>query len=191
MPPRGMRPTAKPKNAKATLTRLLQYMKLHKGKLILVALCIVFSTFVSTTGTYLLRDAVNTYLEPLLQQRQQQVGLTRDELVREMEKARNETTEEAGENAQPFNQAEWDARLAAFDQAEWDSKNADFSPDYMPFLNFITMLAALYISGALAQLVYNRLMMLVSTATLNKVRKDMFTHMEDLPIRYFDQRTHV
>ena len=143
MPPRGMRPTAKPKNAKATLTRLLQYMKLHKGKLILVALCIVFSTFVSATGTYLLRDAVNTYLEPLLKN-----------------------------------------RVAA------EAAGTAYTPDFSGFLRFLVLLGSLYIAGALAQLIYNRLMMLVSTATLNKVRKDMFTHMEDLPIRYFDQHTH-
>ena len=142
-PPRGMRPVAKPKNAGATLGRLLRYMKPHIAKLILVALCIVVSTFVSTTGTYLLREAVGTYLEPLLQQ-----------------------------------------RLAA------DAAGQSYAADFSAFLHFLILLGCLYVAGALAQLIYNRLMMLVSTATLNRVRKDMFTHMQDLPIRYFDQRTH-
>ena len=141
MPPRGsMRAPAKPKNAKGTILRLLAYLKPHKTKLILVAVCIVASTLVSTTGTYLLREVVNSFLEPLLRQK--------------------------------------------------EARGMVFLEDFVPFARFLVMMLCMYVAGALSVLVYNRLMMLVSTATLNKVRKDMFNHMEDLPIRYFDQRTH-
>ena len=67
---------------------------------------------------------------------------------------------------------------------------ADMPVDFGPFLRFLMLLMLMFVAGAMAQFVYNRLMMLVSTATLNHLRKEMFTHMEDLPIRYFDQRTH-
>jgi ATP-binding cassette subfamily B protein len=60
----------------------------------------------------------------------------------------------------------------------------------MPFARFLLLMMGMYLAGAISTLVYNRLMMMVSTGTLNRMRKDMFLHMEDLPIRYFDQRTH-
>ena len=171
-----MRPVAKPKNAKATLGRLLQYMKLYKSKLILVAACIVFSTFVSATGTYLIKQAVVSYLNPLLLERQAAVGLT------EEEKALKEAT---GEEA-----AEGDSLAGGADVSAASESAGEFNPDFGPFVKFLILLGTMYVAGALSTLVYNRTMMMVSTATLNKVRKDMFTHMEDLPIRYFDQRTH-
>ena len=62
--------------------------------------------------------------------------------------------------------------------------------NFAPLLSFLLKLALLYVAGAGATFLYNLMMMLVSTATMNRVRKDMFLHMEDLPIRYFDQRTH-
>ena len=62
--------------------------------------------------------------------------------------------------------------------------------DFGPFLRFLSTLLLMYVAGALAQFFYNRMMMIVSTSTLNFLRKEMFDHMEDLPIRYFDQRTH-
>ncbi|MBQ9265245.1 MAG: ABC transporter ATP-binding protein [Clostridia bacterium] len=67
---------------------------------------------------------------------------------------------------------------------------AGLAVNYGPFLRFLITLMLMYLAGALAQLFYNRMMMMVSTSTLNHLRKEMFDHMEDLPIRYFDQRTH-
>ena len=48
MPPRGPRAIQKPKNAKGTLTRLLGYLKSHRVRLILVSVCILCSTLIST-----------------------------------------------------------------------------------------------------------------------------------------------
>ena len=49
-----MRAPAKPKNAKGTFRRLVSYLAPQKGKLLLVAICIVISTAASATGTFLL-----------------------------------------------------------------------------------------------------------------------------------------
>ena len=48
----------------------------------------------------------------------------------------------------------------------------------------------IYASGAVATFGYNRIMINVSTSTLYKIRTDMFTHMQSLPIKYFDSHTH-
>ena len=139
MPPRGnMRMPAKPKNARGTLRRLMKELGAHKAKLIVVALCIAISTGCSTFGTYLLKDAINVYIQPLRQQ----------------------------------------------------FSEAGAMPDLSGFIRFLGMMLMVYLIGAFSTFLYSRLMMLASTGILNKLRKEMFDHMEDLPIRYFDQHTH-
>lgn len=47
-----------------------------------------------------------------------------------------------------------------------------------------------YVIGALCTFGYSRIMLNISTKTLFKIRTDLFTHMETLPIKYFDTHTH-
>ena len=54
----------------------------------------------------------------------------------------------------------------------------------------VGILIAIYMCGVLATFMNTRLMLNISTGTLRRFRDDMFTHMQKLPIRYFDQRTH-
>ena len=58
------------------------------------------------------------------------------------------------------------------------------------FAAMIAALLAIYALGALASYMYSRLMLTISTGALSIIRKDLFNHMEDLPIRYFDTHTH-
>ena len=44
--------------------------------------------------------------------------------------------------------------------------------------------------GILSSLFYNRLMATVAQSTLKDIRDDMFSHMQTLPLRYFDTHTH-
>ncbi len=58
---------------------------------------------------------------------------------------------------------------------------------------FVTILIAMitiYAVGALCTFMYQRVMLKVSTTTLMRIRNDLFTKMEMLPIRYFDKHTH-
>ncbi|MEE1012903.1 MAG: ABC transporter ATP-binding protein [Clostridia bacterium] len=64
------------------------------------------------------------------------------------------------------------------------------NPDFSGFLAILTVLAIIYAIGALCTYGYNRIMVTVSTSSLYKMRTEMFTHMQKLPIRYFDTRTH-
>ena len=50
--------------------------------------------------------------------------------------------------------------------------------------------AVFYLIGAIASYIYTRIMVNVSQGTLKNLRDDMFTHMEELPIRYFDTHYH-
>ncbi len=48
----------------------------------------------------------------------------------------------------------------------------------------------IYMVSALLSYVSSRLLLTISTGALNNIRKEMFDHMQDLPIGYFDARTH-
>ena len=64
------------------------------------------------------------------------------------------------------------------------------SPDFSGFISMLLLMGAIYLFGIFCAYLYNRLMLNVSTGTLRKVRIDLFTHMQDLPIKYFDTHTH-
>lgn len=51
-------------------------------------------------------------------------------------------------------------------------------------------MALLYVTGVSCNLIYNRTIAITSQKFSMKVRIDMFTHMEDLPIKYFDTHKH-
>ena len=64
------------------------------------------------------------------------------------------------------------------------------NPDLSGFLTAITAMAVIYVIGALCSYFYNKIMVTVAADTLYNIRMDMFTHMQTLPIKYFDTRTH-
>ena len=63
-------------------------------------------------------------------------------------------------------------------------------PDFGPLAAAIGRVAGFYLIGVLATFIYNRMMVNVSQGTLKRLRDDLFTHMESLPIRYFDTHAH-
>lgn len=58
------------------------------------------------------------------------------------------------------------------------------------FVLILAVMAGIYALGALSTLMYQRMMLKVSTTTLMRIRNDLFTKMESLPIKFFDKRTH-
>ena len=64
------------------------------------------------------------------------------------------------------------------------------NPDFGGLLKAIMTMAVLFLAGAAATLCYNRIMAMVSQGVLKKIRDEMFSHMQTLPINYFDTHTH-
>ena len=64
------------------------------------------------------------------------------------------------------------------------------SPVFTGLLRAIITMALIYLFGALASLVYNRLTAIMAQDALRRIRNEMFTKMQKLPIRYFDSRSH-
>ncbi len=65
-----------------------------------------------------------------------------------------------------------------------------FSSVVGTFTALIIAMVVVYSLGVIASLVYSFIMAHLGQETLNKLRKDMFTNMEELPIKYFDQTKH-
>ena len=64
------------------------------------------------------------------------------------------------------------------------------TPDYTGLLHELIRVGSFYLIGILATFVYNKIMVYVTQGTLDRLRREMFDHMERLPIRYFDTHAH-
>ncbi len=64
------------------------------------------------------------------------------------------------------------------------------SQDFGPLGAAMMRVAALYLVGGFCAWLFTRVMINVSQGTLKHLRNDLFTHMEALPIRYFDTHAH-
>lgn len=64
------------------------------------------------------------------------------------------------------------------------------NPDFTPLLMAIAKVAIFYLLGAAASYAYSKIMIYVSQGTLRDIRSDIFSHMESLPIKYFDTHKH-
>ena len=62
--------------------------------------------------------------------------------------------------------------------------------DYVPLAHAIMKLIAVLACGIICAYTYNRVMVNVTQGTLNRLRKDLFSNMESLPIKYFDTHAH-
>lgn len=62
--------------------------------------------------------------------------------------------------------------------------------DFSTFNILIIIMAAVYVAGILSTFLYNRMMVVLGQGVQKKIRDEMFNHMQDLPISYFDSRSH-
>ena len=124
---------AKPKNAKKTISRLMQYMGSYKYSWILVFICVLLSSGASVLGSYMIKPALNDYIIPLIGKQ---------------------------------------------------------NPDFSGFFKLLVGVFCLFLVGVLASWINNRLMLHISTNLLFKVRVDLFSKLEKLPIKFYDSHTH-
>ena len=62
--------------------------------------------------------------------------------------------------------------------------------DVTNIIKYLIIIGTIYVCGAVAQYAYQRLMLNISQGTLNLLRKDLFDHLQSLPIKFFDTHTH-
>ena len=114
--------------------RILAYIfRYYKGSCLIVAASILISALATLCGTLFMRELIDSYIVPLL------------------------------------NEA---------------------APDFGPLAARLLSLAAVLAAGILCSYAYKRIMVNVSQGTMKRIRTELFSHMEALPIRYFDTHAH-
>ena len=63
-------------------------------------------------------------------------------------------------------------------------------PDFAPLAQALTRLALILVVGIACSYGYNRLMVNISQGSMLNIRTSLFTHMQSLPIKYFDTHAH-
>ena len=59
-------------------------------------------------------------------------------------------------------------------------------PNFAPLLHTVIVMGVVFAVGAVCNLLYNRIMVTISQGIQKDIRDEMFTKMQDLPIKYFD-----
>ena len=57
-------------------------------------------------------------------------------------------------------------------------------------LTYVTILVIMYVISLIAGTFYTQMMAIITQGSLKKLREKMFSHMQDLPIKYFDTNGH-
>lgn len=64
------------------------------------------------------------------------------------------------------------------------------NPDFSGLVHTLLIMGCIYLVGVLASLFYNKAMVIVAQGTLKRIRDEMFSYMQMLPLKYFDTHTH-
>lgn len=64
------------------------------------------------------------------------------------------------------------------------------NPDYGPLLGAMGRVAGFYLLGVIATFAYNKILVYITQGTIRDMRDEVFSRMQDLPIRYFDTHSH-
>lgn len=64
------------------------------------------------------------------------------------------------------------------------------NPDFGPLLKVIIKMGVVFYAGVIANYIYQMIMVYVTEDTCYNLRQELFTHLETLPIKYFDKKSH-
>ena len=160
---RGVRMKGKPKNLKKTVARLLSYVGEYKLRLVAVLLCMLCTTSFSLIGGYMIAPIVTRISKHLAPDKVVEMS--------SMEQAADAVIER-------FVSTPFISALLA---------KADWMPVTVYVFSALLILATVYLCSAASSYTQARLMMSVSQGSVQKIRNDLFTKLQKLPIRYFDQ----
>lgn len=64
------------------------------------------------------------------------------------------------------------------------------NPDFSNLFRALVLMSGIYIVGIISTYFYNRLMAIISQGVQKDIRDELFSHMQKLPIRYFDTHSY-
>ena len=148
----------KMKNSRATILRMLSYLKPYRLRLVLVAVCMLCSTLTALFGSYMLAPVINRL-----------------------------TVFTTGRELESMSSME---RLAT-DIIDRFAGSLPFDAGKSEILGYIIsvamFLAVIYGVGIISNYLQARLMLSISQGSIEKIRNDLFTKLQRLPVRFFDQ----
>lgn len=155
---RHMRMKGKPKNAAPTIRRMLGYVKEYKLRLVAVAICMILNTAGSLFGGYMIAPVIDRLL--LAVNPDAQVRMSGIQRL-----ADGLITKLMG--IIPF--------AGVNDVIEY-------------IIAAIIIALILYLTVVITTYIQSRLMLSVSQGSIEKLRNDLFTKLQKLPVRYFDSK---
>ena len=151
----------KPKNVGATVKRLLRYVGVYKVRLILVFLSMILHTAFFLCGSYLIAPIIN------------RITLAVNPLA--------DISPSAIEKIA-------DRMIESFVSMPWISSLMGTTASAVTVYVFtaLLILAVIYFLAAFTNYLQSRLMLEVTQNSIEKIRYDLFTKMQSLPVRYYD-----
>ena len=165
--PQGM--GGKPKNAGKTIARLLSYVGKYKALLLVVLIFMMLNTVMSLIGGYMTRPIINRLWAYV-----GEVG-DAESLNTPIYKALDGAIETVKNAATGFI-----ARVVG------DGYNQAATEVMFYILATIMILVFIYLFGIITSYMQARVMMTISQNAIEKIRNDLFTKLQRLPVRYFD-----
>ena len=153
--PRG-RMKGKPQNTKATVLRIMGYLKPYRFRFLLVFLCMIVSTVTSLFGSYMLAPIINRLT----------LAVKPDAAITPSR------PEELADSVIRRFTAPFEAWLG--------------SDVFGYVLAAIVILACIYLVGVLSSYLQSRLMLSISLGSVQKIRNDLFNRLQKLSVRYYD-----
>lgn len=157
----GPRPKGMPKQLGKTVKRMLSYVGRYKYLFIVVLLCMLLNTLTSLVGAYMIAPIINRISREVL-----------PDLPIE----------------QSFIEMRVDALISSF--TELPVIRTLFDSTLSSVLTYIAcaliILACVYLISVLTSYIQALLMLTISKSAVEKIREDLFSKMQTLPIRYFD-----
>ena len=151
----------KPKNVMPTVKRLLSYVGEHKAKLALVFICMILTTLSSLCGGYLIVPIINRIT----------VTVNPDAVL---------SPSAIADFADGIIESLVETPLIS---SLMGSTVADVT---VYVFSALIILGSVYLISALGSYIQARLMLSVSQNSIKKIRDDLFTKLQTLPVRYFD-----
>ncbi len=65
----------------------------------------------------------------------------------------------------------------------------EVNPDFSGLFNMLVTIGLIYLAGIISTWLYNYTMVIISQGVLKSIRNDMFSHMQTLPVKYFDSHS--
>ncbi len=155
-PGRHMRMKGRPKNTRHTIRRMMKYISQYKLRLVFVFLCMMVSTLTSLLGAYMLAPIIDRIT---------------------LEIAPNTVIKMS-----PIEQAADNAVRYFMDLNTWWNGSDVFK--YI--ITAVFLLGTMYAAGIITTYLQSRLMLSISQGAIEKLRNDLFSKLQRLPVRYFD-----